>query len=776
MTTDELNVIIRAVGTSNFRSQMQQCTRSTLKFKASIVAIKVAVSKFTKSALQFASDLEEVQNVVEVVYGDMSNAVDKWSKTAAKNYGLSETIAKKYAGLYGAMSKSFDFATEDALTMGTTLAGLAGDVASFYNISVEDAYKKLKSVYSGETETLKDIGVVMTQTALDQYALAHGYGRTTKEMSEQEKVALRYRFILDKLSEANGDYQRTSHHWANMVRTAKLEIQSLSGEVGSELMPAAKIVFSSAVNGIKTVLAYIKTVASGISLITQGWVASSKSTKVFIAVSVGAAVALMNFNKIVAITKSVTLLASGAIKILNMNLLTTLTAAQALKGALGIVAVVAGVIGAVKLISGISKAFDNMEEKAKKPASSINEMALSSDNAAESVGNLSDATKEFSGAAEGIDRFLASFDEVNKINDNSGALGGLVTDDDLLNIDSAIDGIGNLQSEIDNLSLDNSSLDGLSFEGIADSANKFFKNISEKISRTKDLWNEMINADSFEKGLEAAEKIVGVWLGDDWVKLWDDAGAAMYDIWHEKNWKKKILILDKFIKDQFSGTQWYAFWNSSWGIVSDCWKLTYDAITGDIPGLMTDLDSLLTKLQNVYNYWKSFVTGDVKGQVLSMGGMMLGINFSKTNTPSSSASSSSSSSPSTSTTTSSSSPSSSASSSAKNAYNQTKKLSDDFIGPRKYAAGGFPNMGEMFIARESGPEMVGRIGNRTAVANNEQITTAIYNAVKSAMSETNRGNGSTVLYVDGKVLGKATVDYINNTTMSSGQSPLVEIG
>lgn len=743
MTTDELNVIIRAVGTSNFRSQMQQCTASTLKLKMAFVALTTATVKFTKEALKNASDLEEVQNVVDVVYGDMSNAVDNWSKTAAKNFGLSETLAKKYAGLYGAMSKSFDFATEDALTMGTTLAGLAGDVASFYNISVEDAYKKLKSVYSGETETLKDIGVVMTQTALDQYALAHGYNRTTKEMSEQEKVALRYRFILDKLSEANGDYLRTSGNWANMVRTAKLEIQSLSGEVGSELMPAAKIVFSSAVNGIKTVLAYMKPVASGISLITQGWVASSKSTKVFIAVSVGAAVALMNFNKIVAITKSVTLLASGAIKILNMNLFATLTAAQALKGALGIVAVVAGVIGAVKLISGISKAFDNMEEKAKKPASSINEMALSSDNAAESVGNLSDATKEFSGAAEGIDRFLASFDEVNKINDNSGALGGLVTDDDLLNIDSAIEEIGDLQSEIDNL-----SLDGLSFEGIADSANKFFKNISEKISRTKDLWNEMINADSFEKGLEAAEKIVGVWLGDDWVKLWDDAGAAMYDIWHEKNWKKKILILDKFIKDQFSGTPWYAFWNSSWGIVSDCWKLTYDVITGDIPGIMTELDGLLTKLQNVYNYWKSFVTGDVKGQLLSMGGMMLGINFSKTNT---------------------------ASSSAENAYNQTKDLPDNFIGPRKYAAGGFPDVGEMFIARESGPEMVGKIGNKTAVANNDQITTAIYNAVKSAMGGASSGI-PVILKINERVLGQAVIEHINNTTMSSGQSPLIELG
>ena len=743
MTTDELNVIIRAVGTSNFRSQMQQCTASTLKLKMAFVALTTATVKFTKEALKNASDLEEVQNVVEVVFDDMSESVDKFSKNAIQQYGLSETIAKKYIGSFGAMAKSFGFTTEEAAKMSTSLTGLAGDVASFYNLDSDAAYTKLKSVFTGETESLKELGVVMTQNALDQYALEKGYGKTTKQMTEQEKVALRYKFVLDRLSQASGDYANTSDHWANMVRTAKLEIQSLSGEVGSELMPAAKIVFSSAVNGIKTVLAYMKPVASGISLITQGWVASSKSTKVFIAVSVGAAVALMNFNKIVAITKSVTLLASGAIKILNMNLLTTLTAAQALKGALGIVAVVAGVIGAVKLISGISKAFDNMEEKAKKPASSINEMALSSDNAAESVGNLSDATKEFSGAAEGIDRFLASFDEVNKINDNSGALGGLVTDDDLLNIDSAIEGIGDLQSEIDNL-----SLDGLSFEGIADSANKFFKNISEKISRTKDLWNEMINADSFEKGLEAAEKIVGVWLGDDWVKLWDDAGAAMYDIWHEKNWKKKILILDKFIKDQFSGTPWYAFWNSSWGIVSDCWKLTYDVITGDIPGIMTELDGLLTKLQNVYNYWKSFVTGDVKGQLLSMGGMMLGINFSKTNT---------------------------ASSSAENAYNQTKDLPDNFIGPRKYAAGGFPDVGEMFIARESGPEMVGKIGNKTAVANNDQITTAIYNAVKSAMGGASSGI-PVILKINERVLGQAVIEHINNTTMSSGQSPLIELG
>ena len=97
-----------------------------------------------------------------------------------------------------------------------------------------------------------------------------------------------------------------------------------------------------------------------------------------------------------------------------------------------------------------------------------------------------------------------------------------------------------------------------------------------------------------------------------------------------------------------------------------------------------------------------------------------------------------------------------------------------FIFGNTKITGGFPDLGEMFIARESGPEMVGKIGSKTAVANNEQITTAIYNAVKSAMG--GGKGGTTVLYVDGKVLGKATVDYINNQTMSSGQSPLVEIG
>ena len=101
-------------------------------------------------------------------------------------------------GTFGAMSKSFGYTEAQAYDMSTRLTALAGDVASFYNLDIDESYTKMKSVYTGETESLKELGVVMTQAALDQFALANGYGRTTSQMTEQEKVALRLAFVENK--------------------------------------------------------------------------------------------------------------------------------------------------------------------------------------------------------------------------------------------------------------------------------------------------------------------------------------------------------------------------------------------------------------------------------------------------------------------------------------------------------------------------------------------------------------------------------------------------
>ena len=226
------------INQDNFTKQLRGITDLAKKagtVLASAFAIKGLVS-FSKKCIELGSDLEEVQNVVDVTFTTMSNKVNEFANSAAKNFGLSETMAKQFTGTYGAMAKAFGFTEKSVYNLSTSLTGLAGDVASFYNISQDEAYTKLKSVFTGETESLKDLGVVMSQTALDSFALANGFNKTTKDMGESEKVALRYKFVMDRLSAASGDFIRTSGGWANQVRVLKLQFDSFKASIGQGLI------------------------------------------------------------------------------------------------------------------------------------------------------------------------------------------------------------------------------------------------------------------------------------------------------------------------------------------------------------------------------------------------------------------------------------------------------------------------------------------------------------------------------------------------------------
>ena len=233
-----------------------------------LIAATFAISKivqFGKKAIELGSDLQEVQNVVDVTFTTMSDKVDEFAKSAAESAGLSETMAKKYVGTFGAMAKSFGFAESEAFNMSTALTQLSGDVASFYNLTQDEAYTKLKSVFTGETESLKDLGVVMTQTALDSFAMAEGLGKTTKQMTEQEKVALRYRFVLNQLSGASGDFARTSDSWANQVRMLKLNIESIMASVGQALINF----FTPIIKLINVLLSKIATLANSFKAFSE---------------------------------------------------------------------------------------------------------------------------------------------------------------------------------------------------------------------------------------------------------------------------------------------------------------------------------------------------------------------------------------------------------------------------------------------------------------------------------------------------------------------------
>lgn len=277
MTLEKLQVIIEAQ-TKPYRDEVEKLKkqtttaanhveRQTAKMKksfgglgkvvASVLGVGAIVA-FGKSCIDLGSDLAEVQNVVDVTFGKMSGAVEAFSKNAITQFGLSELTAKKYMGTYGAMAKSFGIVEEAGYQMSAAITGLTGDVASFYNLSTDEAYTKLKSIFTGETESLKELGVVMTQTALDQYALNNGFGKTTAKMTEQEKVMLRYQFVMSSLADASGDFARTSTSWANQVRVLSLQFESLKATIGQGLINA----FTPVIRVINTILAKLQTLAA----------------------------------------------------------------------------------------------------------------------------------------------------------------------------------------------------------------------------------------------------------------------------------------------------------------------------------------------------------------------------------------------------------------------------------------------------------------------------------------------------------------------------------
>ncbi|SFG05388.1 hypothetical protein SAMN04487885_12325 [Clostridium cadaveris] len=277
MTLEELEVVISA-NAKQFNTQVAQIQNKVdsmasrvnnkvdsmsgtfaklWKILASVFAI-TAIGRFTKSCLDLGSNLTEVQNVVDVTFGSMSDKVNEFAKNAWQTVGLSETMAKQYMGNFGAMSKSMGFTVGEAEKMAETLTNLSGDVASFYNIEQSEAYTKLKSVFTGETETLKELGVVMTQENLNQYALANGYGKTTEKMNQQEKVALRLAYVTQTLSAANGDFARTSNTWANQVRLLSLQYQSLKASIGQGLIA----VLTPVINVINIIMAKLVQMAN----------------------------------------------------------------------------------------------------------------------------------------------------------------------------------------------------------------------------------------------------------------------------------------------------------------------------------------------------------------------------------------------------------------------------------------------------------------------------------------------------------------------------------
>lgn len=247
-------------GISEMKSELGGLS-GTLKKIGKIVAAAFsvhAIVSFSKQAIELGSNVQEVQNVVDTAFGDMAYKVEEFAKTSVQNFGMSKLSAKKTASTYMAMARGMGIAQAEASDMAIALTGLTGDVASFYNISQELADVKLRSVFTGETETLKDLGIVMTQTNLQAFALSQGISKNLSDMSQAELVALRYKFVMQQLALANGDFAKTQDSWANQTRILSEQWKEFMSIIGQALIT----IFTPLVRVLNTIVAALINMAN----------------------------------------------------------------------------------------------------------------------------------------------------------------------------------------------------------------------------------------------------------------------------------------------------------------------------------------------------------------------------------------------------------------------------------------------------------------------------------------------------------------------------------
>lgn len=199
------------------------------------VGITAPLAIAGKSMVDAASDFDENLNKISVAFGDNADEVKAWADTATQSFGLSMNQALEATSLFGDMATSMGISQSEAASMSTSLAGLAGDMASFKNIGIDEAMTALNGVFTGETESLKQLGIVMTEVNLQEFA--DGLGLVYDDMTQAEKVQLRYNYVMAMSKNAIGDYARTSDGTANSIRTFQASVENLAITLGQNLLP-----------------------------------------------------------------------------------------------------------------------------------------------------------------------------------------------------------------------------------------------------------------------------------------------------------------------------------------------------------------------------------------------------------------------------------------------------------------------------------------------------------------------------------------------------------
>lgn len=250
-------------------SNMKSFTRQMLSAAGIMGGLYGAIRGAFKS-IDIASDLTEVQNVVDVTFGDFKNKIESLSEVSIPQFGMSELTAKQIASRFQAMGTAMGFAQDKMADMSVDITKLAADMASFYNVEQEDVAKSLESIFTGTTRPLRQYGIDLTQATLAEWAMKNGLDANIQSMTQAEKAMLRYQYVMEHTTAAQGDFQRTSNNWANQIRILKQNFKELGGVIGGSLINAFKPFIRALNEAMTHIIAFAKTVSNALGKIF-GW-------------------------------------------------------------------------------------------------------------------------------------------------------------------------------------------------------------------------------------------------------------------------------------------------------------------------------------------------------------------------------------------------------------------------------------------------------------------------------------------------------------------------
>lgn len=792
MTVEELNVIvsankddfdrkIRMVNENlvNVKKQAEDTSAGTLSaFKTLASGLSaLGFGAMIKNAISLAGDLQQNIGGSESVFKNYAGTIQKTAETAASSLGLSQSKYLATATKMGSLFQGSGFSVAQSADMVTQSMQRASDVASIMGISVDSAMEAVAGMAKGNFTMMDNLGVAINDTNLQIYAQEKGL---CKLETTQQKVNAAMQMFLDKSDYAAGNYAKENDTYSGALTTFKAELEDFAAEAGTALLPLVQSVLpvlSGAFNALKPVIMTVAEAVGGLGGIVadiQAKIeAATPAQQTMLKIAIGMAVAIPAVTMATRLMAAAKAAYSGVLAFLIPK---QLTFASALKATMGWIGIIVGALALFGMATNKgTESVEDSSEKLKKENEAASDASEGVDDVAESTDNLTDSVK----------RSLAGFDELNRLSGNSGTLASsVVSSDDVENAEGLAEAMSNVQEKTKNIDLGSLSFD-IDFSNIWGELNKLLGKLkSGEIGNSiKSLFNNL--GTTLKPFFDGIDEMFGFNL-DKWLKdLGNFIGDIVTDISNGD--------IDKAIDDVFAFVK-NSFINIAPSITTICSK-----IIGEVDKLLgTSFKKSFDKcaelcyqagvmLNNVINDTAGKTERSQKYNTTYSEMLTYMRDWMVKND----------------------------STSADNAYGETvshfninndeelKKWFDEgnygaslyefakttamqikndevdpvlkrrlkgqstwadisSLGILGYADGGFPDYGDLFIANEAGPELVGTIGNRTAVANSSSIETAIYNAVRSAMSDSTGGQSADIhvtVDIDGDTVGETVARY-----------------